>query len=48
MEAFKLLADKAGIEIPDNISVSRGGKDKSKEVLYSINKDAAYFFLLIV
>ena len=45
MEAFKLLADKAGIEIPDNISVSRGGKDKSKEVLYSINKDAAYFFV---
>ena len=45
MEAFKLLADKAGIEIPDNISLSRGGKDKSKEVLYSINKDAAYFFV---
>ena len=45
MEAFKLLAVKAGIEIPDNISVSRGGKDKSKEVLYSINKDAAYFFV---
>lgn len=45
MEALKLLADKAGIAIPDNISLNGGRKDKSKEVLYSINKDAAYFFV---
>lgn len=45
MEALKLLADKAGIAIPDNISLNGGRKDKSKEVFYSINKDAAYFFV---
>ena len=45
-EAMKILADKAGIQLPDTYTGEDNKSYKRKKLLYDVNKEAATFFYL--